>query len=253
MRIAVVGGTGTLGRQVAEELGRRGHEVRALSRGAREFPIDLRTGEGLPEALEGCDAVVDASNASSATRAAETLVEGSKRLLTAERTAGVRHHVCVSIVGCDQAGLAYYRVKTEQERVVEQEPVPWTIVRATQFHELVDALFTTAARWRVIPVPRVPLQTVRSAEAARAVADIAEGTALRERVQVAGPEITELPELARSWRSITGRRVLLLPLPLPGRLGRALRRGALTAEQPDTHGSTTFGTWLAAAHGRSRK
>ena len=114
MTIAIVGGTGTLGRKVTAELETRGHKVRPLSRHAPEYRIDLATGEGLGPALAGCDVVVNASN-SSARKPAGILVDGSRRLLEAEAPAGVTHHVCVSIVGCDQASLA----------------APWPEVRGT--------------------------------------------------------------------------------------------------------------------------
>ncbi|MGI5227637.1 SDR family oxidoreductase [Actinoallomurus sp. CA-142502] len=245
MRIAITGGTGTLGGHTAAELRARGHEVRVLSRRAPEYPVDLETGDGLAAALEGCDVVVDASNNSSK-RAGRVLVDGSRRLLAAEETAGVGHHVCVSIVGCERVPMAYFRVKTEQERVVENGPVPWSIVRATQFHEYVAATLTVAGRRGVLPVPRARLQTVAATEAARAVADVAEGPTRRGRVAVAGPEIADARDLARTWRSATGRRAPLLPLPLPGRLGRALRAGALTAERPDVRGTVPFAAWLTA-------
>ena len=245
MRIAIAGGTGTLGRPVAEALRSRGHEVRVLSRRGPEYRVDVTTGEGLAEALEGVDVVVDATNDSSK-HAADTLVEGSRRLLAAEEVAGVGHHVCVSIVGCELVPARYFRIKAEQERVVEEGPQPWSIVRATQFHELVDMALAPTARKHLMPVPRVPLQTVASTEVARVVADVAEGAPRRGRVEVVGPEVVDARELARTWRSTTGRRALLLPLPLPGRMGRALRAGALIAERPDVRGTTPFATWLAA-------
>jgi uncharacterized protein YbjT (DUF2867 family) len=245
MRIAIAGGTGTLGRPVAEALRSRGHEVRVLSRRGPEHRVDVTTGEGLAEALEGVDVVVDATNDSSK-HAADTLVEGSRRLLAAEEVAGVGHHVCVSIVGCELVPARYLRIKAEQERVVEEGPQPWSIVRATQFHELVDMALAPAARKHLMPVPRVPLQTVASTEVARVVADVAEGAPRRGRVEVVGPEVVDARDLARTWRSTTGRRALLLPLPLPGRMGRALRAGALIAERPDVRGTTPFATWLAA-------
>lgn len=245
MRIAIAGGTGTLGRPVAEALRSRGHEVRVLSRRGPEYRVDVTTGEGLAEALEGVDVVVDATNDSSK-HAADTLVEGSRRLLAAEEVAGVGHHVCVSIVGCELVPARYFRIKAEQERVVEEGPQPWSIVRATQFHELIDMALAPTARKHLMPVPRVPLQTVASTEVARVVADVAEGAPRRGRVEVVGPEVVDARELARTWRSTTGRRALLLPLPLPGRMGRALRAGALIAERPDVRGTTPFATWLAA-------
>jgi uncharacterized protein YbjT (DUF2867 family) len=247
MRIAIAGGTGTLGRHVAAELAARGgHEVRVLSRSSPDFPVDLATGAGLTDALAGCDAVVDASNATSTKKAEQVLVEGSRRLLAAEEDAGVRHHVCISIVGCERLPVGYYRVKTEQESVVRGGPVPYTIVRATQFHELAATVLDGAGRWRVLPVPPIRLQTVAAAEVAALVADVAVG-APRDRVEIAGPQVQTARELARTWRSVTGRSALLLPLPLPGKFGRTLREGGLTAaDGTGSRGTITFADWLAA-------
>jgi uncharacterized protein YbjT (DUF2867 family) len=245
MRIAIAGGTGTLGSLVAAELARRGHEVRVLSRSAPEYRVDLATGAGLAPALAGCDVVVDASNNSSR-HAAQVLVAGTRRLLAAEQAAAVRHHVCISIVGCEQVPMGYYRVKTEQERVVTQGPVPCSVVRATQFHELVLAALTAGGRWGVLPMPRAQLQPIACAEVAAVVADVAEGAPRPGHLQVAGPEVADARDLARTWRSVTGRRTALIPVALPGRLGRALRSGALTDDRPDVRGTVTFADWLAA-------
>ena len=246
MRIAVIGGTGTLGRHVCAELAARGHEVRAIGRSSPDFPVDLTTGDGLSAALDSCNAVVDASNATSAKRAAQVLVEGSRRLLAAEQRAGVGHHVCISIVGCDRVPMGYYKVKVEQEGVVRHDGVPYTIVRATQFHELAAAALGAAGKYRVLPIPRLQLQTVAAAEVARVVADVAAGPPGRDQVQVAGPEVSSARDLARTWRSVTRRPALLVPVPVPGKLGRALRDGALTADDADVLGEITFADWLAA-------
>jgi uncharacterized protein YbjT (DUF2867 family) len=245
MKIAIVGGTGLLGRQVTAELRGRGHQVRVLSRNAPEYRVDLTTGAGLDAALDGCEAVVDASNNSSRTAAA-TLVEGTRRLLAAGQQAGVAHHVCVSIVGCDQVSLGYYRVKTEQEDVVAGGPLPWTIVRATQFHEFVAHMLGAAARYRVVPVPRGVLQPVAVAEAAHAVADAAVAGPRRGRVQVAGPDVTAIRDLAVTWRRAAGQRALLLPIPVPGKVGRALLAGSLTTAHPDVRGTVTFAAWATS-------
>ncbi len=245
MRIAIVGGTGTLGRHITSQLGARGHDVRMLSRSSPEYPVDLISGDGLAPALAGCDAVVDASNASAPRRAALVLVEGSRRLLAAEQAAGVGHHVCISIVGCERVPFGYYRVKAEQEQVVEHGPVPWTIVRATQFHELAGAALAAAGRLRLLPVPPLTLQTVAAAEVAPVVADAAASPARGHRIEVAGPQTMSARDLARTWRAATGRRALLVPIPVPGRTGRNLRAGALTSENPDVRGVQTFAGWLA--------
>ena len=248
MTIAIVGGTGTLGRKVAAELEARGHKVRPLSRHAPEYRVDLATGDGLAPALAGCDVVVDASNSSSR-KPAGVLVDGSRRLLAAEETAGVKHHVCVSIVGCGEVPMGYYRAKTDQERVVSQGAVPWSIVRSTQFYELVGTVIAAAGRWRVLPMPRGVLQPVACADAARAIADVAEGAPLNRCLTVAGPEVRELRDLARTWRDVTGHWALLVPMPVPGTVGRALRSGALTAPRPDVRGATGFADWLRSVSG----
>jgi uncharacterized protein YbjT (DUF2867 family) len=245
VKIAVAGGTGTVGALLVRELSERGHEVRALSRRSTDYPVDLRTGDGLDRALEQCEVVVDAVNNASPFGAAETLVAGSERLLGAERTAGVGHHVCISIVGCDRAPISYYKVKVQQERVCEHGPVPWTIVRATQFHELLAGVFGAAARWRLLPIVGARLQPVAAAEVARAVADVAADPPLRRRYAVAGPEIVDARELARRWQAVTGRRALRVPVAIPGKLGNALRDGALTAARPDVRGAVAFEQWLS--------
>jgi uncharacterized protein YbjT (DUF2867 family) len=245
MRIAIVGGAGTLGKHITAELSQRGHEVRVLSRSSPTFPVDLSTGTGLEAALTGCSAVVDASN--SQRKAHQVLVDGTRRLLAAEQRTGVGHHVCVSIVGCDQVPIGYYRVKTAQEQLVQGGPVPWTIVRATQFHELAASLFATCARYRVLPAPHLPVQPVAAAEVASAVATVTEGDPTGGRIQVAGPEVSNVAELARAWRSLTGRRATLVRVPLPGRVGRELTAGALTTSQADFVGTITFRDWLASA------
>jgi uncharacterized protein YbjT (DUF2867 family) len=244
MRIAIVGGNGTLGRHVTAELARAGHEARVLSRSG-EYRVDLSTGAGLTAALAGCDAVVDASNAQHNARA--VLVDGSRRLLAAAAEAGVAHHVCVSIVGCDQVAMGYYKVKTEQEEVVSTGPVPWTIVQATQFHELAASALAAAGKFRILPVPGLKLQTVAAAEVAQAIAGVAAGAPAHGRVRVAGPQVQTARELAMTWRRVTGRRAVLVPVPVPGRIGRTLREGGLTTSEPDIRGTTTFADWLAAS------
>lgn len=123
--------------------------------------------------------------------------------------------------------------------------MPFSIVRATQFHELASATLAAAGKYRVLPVPRMRLQTVAAAEVASAVADVTEGEP-RGRIQVAGPDVATARDLAGTWEAVTGRTALMLPLPLPGKIGRALRSGALTAGDADVTGTITFADWLTA-------
>jgi uncharacterized protein YbjT (DUF2867 family) len=246
MRTAVVGGTGTIGRRIAAALSRDGLEVRVLSRSADRYPVDLTTGAGLEAALAGCDVVVDASNGPPSRNARAVLVEGSRRLLGIEARAGVGHHVCVSIVGIEDVPMRYYRLKLEQERVVESAAVPWTIVRSTQVHDLLGSMLTAAGRWHVLPAARAQFQPVDVDEAAAAIAAVATDAPRRARTTVAGPEVHDLRSLGRIWRKATGRYAIEIPIPLPGKLGRALRDGRLTCTNPDVRGTRTFAAWLPA-------
>jgi uncharacterized protein YbjT (DUF2867 family) len=175
------------------------------------------------------------------------LDEGGRRLLEAERRAGVGHHLAASIVGIDDVPLGYSRVKVEQEQVVREGGVPFTIVRATQLHSMLAALFCAAsARARVLPVGPARLQTVDAAEVAGLLADIAEAAPRDGVVTIAGPETRTLTDIARTYRaSSERRRALLVPVVPPGRLGRKLRAGALTDPRPYRRGTTTFAQWLA--------
>lgn len=253
MVVAVVGGTGSLGKPLAAELAARGDEVLVLSRnapvklpeGASHRQIDLTREEtGLDEALAaGVEVVVDASNSMSR-NAGPVLVEGTERLLAAAARARVRHYVGISIVGCDRVPTAYYGVKLEQERAIAAGGVPWSLLRATQFHDLLAWAFEQAARARMRPIGSARLQPVDVAVVAARLADAAQAEPAGLLPEVAGPEILTLSELSKAWRA-SRRRHLLLPLPIPmiGRIGRPLREGAL-CNADAAAGGATFEQWL---------
>lgn len=251
MRVAVIGGTGTLGRLVVAELAAAGDEVRVLSRtatgvpaGVTHHPLDLRTGDGLAAALDGIDAVVDAANANA--KADDVLVAGTRRVLAAGQAAGVGHHVLISIVGCDRVPVGYYRAKTAQERVLAEGPVPWSLLRATQFHPLLDGLFATSARFGISPRARVPVQPIDPrVVAVRMAAAVHAGPGGRL-PDLAGPRIERADELAATWARATGRRRLPLPIPVAGKLGRALRAEGLCSRAGTTEG-LDFAGWLRAS------
>jgi uncharacterized protein YbjT (DUF2867 family) len=236
MRIAIVGGNGMVGAEAARELERRGHEVRILSRKA-QFAVDLRDGSGLAAALDGVDVIVDAANGDR-----KVLVDGTARLLRAAREAGVAHHVGVSIVGVDRVGGRYYRAKLAQEEQVRRSGVPWTIVRATQFHTLVARTFAASAKLGIVPSAALPMQPVDACEVGRVLAETAEAEPSLAITQFAGPEVVSVRELARRWRRKTGSRAVPVRLPVT----RALRSGGLT-NTGAWRGSVTFDEWLEAA------
>jgi uncharacterized protein YbjT (DUF2867 family) len=139
--------------------------------------------------------------------------------------------------------MGYFQVKAAQEVAVMEGPVPWTVVRATQFHEYLAAMLGAGARYGLLPVPPGLVQPVASAEVARLVAEVAVGAPRRRRVEIAGPEVSGFRPLILAWRRAARKRAVLVPLPLPGALGRALRDGAVTNPHPDVRGELTFRSW----------
>lgn len=253
MKVAVVGGTGVLGKPLVATLAARGDEVLALSRkpgrtmpeGVSHQRVDLTTGDGLAEALAGVEVVVDASN-SSPRDAAPVLVEGTKRLLRGGEAAGVRHHVGVSIVGCDRVPMPYYKVKVEQEEAIAAGEVPWSLLRATQFHTLVAWFFSQAARWRILPTGKARLQPIDPAVVAQHLADATHADPAGRLPDVGGPEIHTLAELAGTWRATNDGRLLPLRIPTVGKIGRPIGEAAL-CDPGAAAGGPTFEQWLADA------
>jgi uncharacterized protein YbjT (DUF2867 family) len=234
MRIAIVGGTGTVGAEAARELERGGHVVRVLSRHAPEHSVHLRDGSGLAAALDGVDVVVNAANGNR-----NVLVDGTARLLSAAEEAEVHHYVGVSIIGIDRVGIPYYRAKLAQEGLIQRSGVPWTIVRATQFHPFMARTFAATAKFGIVPCLDFPMQPVDPREVGRVLAETAEAQPSLAITPFAGPEVVSACELARRWRQRTGSRAVPVRLPVT----RALRSGALT--DPDARrGGVTFDEWL---------
>ncbi|MYW48267.1 SDR family oxidoreductase [Streptomyces sp. SID161] len=245
--ILVTGGTGTLGRLVTERLRADGHEVRVLSRHTRPYAVDLRTGgAGLDAALAGAETVVHCASTQGGgdDRAA-------RNLLAAARRAGVGHLVYISIVGVDQVPMGYYRTKLAVERLIEESGLGWTVLRATQFHDLLVTLFERLAKSPVLAVPAgVPDQPVEVAEVAGRLVELALGAPAGRVPDMAGPEVRGLDSLARAYLRATGRRRPVVRVPLAGGTYRAFRSGGHLA--PDRAvGEVTFEEYLAARFGGS--
>ncbi len=246
--VAVVGGTGTLGAPVVRELLARGADVRVLSRNAARVPdgathdrVDLTSGEGLADALAGVEAVVDAANS---TKGAEkVLVEGTRRLLEAEAGAGVTHHVAISIIGIELVPISYYRVKLAQEEAIESGPIPYSILRAAQFPQLLAEAFTAAARFGVRPTGTAKVQPIDPAVVAARLADAALTDPAGRLPDIAGPKAQTLSELSHRWADARGKRRLPLRVPAWGKMGRALAAGALCDPAAATPGED-FEEWL---------
>jgi uncharacterized protein YbjT (DUF2867 family) len=251
MKVAVVGGTGVLGALLVTELAARGDEVLALSRkpgkplpaGAAHRRVDLSTGEGLAEALAGIEVVLDAAN--TAPTQGKALVAGTRRLLDAAATAGARHLLGISIVGCDRVPMPYYKAKVEQEEAIATGEVPWSLLRETQFHSLLDWAFQSAARWRLVPTGKALLQPVDPTVVAKRLAQAAHAEPAGRLPDIAGPEVHTLTELAQIWRDAKGRRQLPLRIPMVGKIGRPVREAAL-CNAGAAAGGQTFEQWLTS-------
>ncbi|MFG3104178.1 SDR family oxidoreductase [Streptomyces sp. NPDC048182] len=242
----VTGGTGTLGRLVAERLRTAGHEVRVLSRHALPYSVDLRRPDsGLDVALAGVGTVVHCASAPGGgdERAA-------RRLIAAARRAGVGHLVYISIVGVDRVPLRYYRAKLAVEGLVERSGLEWSLLRATQFHDLVVEMLAGMARPPVMVVPAgLTDQPVEVAEVADRLAEMARGGPVGRVPDLGGPEVRTVESLARAYLSATGRRRRLVRVPLAGAAYRGFRDGGHLTSGPALLGTGTFEEYLARRFG----
>ncbi|MEV8314861.1 NAD(P)H-binding protein [Streptomyces sp. NPDC059900] len=196
MNITVIGGTGLIGSQLVARLREAGHEVVASS---LSTGVDLLTGAGLDEALKGADTVVNVSNSPTFDEASPDFFRTTTgNLLAAGERAGVRHQVILSIVGVDQVPqLDYYRAKTLQEDLLRQGPTPYSIVRATQFFEFMDAVLSWTSDEQTVRLPATRIQPLATADVVQALADVTTAPPRNGTLDVAGPDVFPLDELGR--------------------------------------------------------
>ncbi|MFE4197427.1 SDR family oxidoreductase [Paenarthrobacter sp. NPDC056912] len=256
--LCVAGGTGQVGRHVVRLALAAGHEVSVLSRhvpppgsekrhdGATYHAGDVTTGVGLADALAGADVVVDCLEGQLG-KARKQFADGGSRLLESAHQAGTGKAVALSIINCDMSNYSYYVSKAAKERVYAKSPLETVVVRATQFHSLVDMVFSAGARIRLIPSFKgVEFQAISPADVAQALLEAAleRVSAEQHRVRtVGGPEVMAMKDMAVSWKGATGSRGRIVELPLPGPMGAYLRAGQnLVPEQ--AYGSETFVSWL---------
>ncbi len=254
--ILVTGGTGTLGRLVVPRLRDAGCDVRVLSRRSREggegvefVTGDLATGEGIDAAVEGTEIIVHCAGS---TKGDE---DKARHLVRAASRAGVRHLVYISVVGADRIPVAsaidramfgYFGSKLAAERAVAESGLPWTTLRATQFHDLILMTARQMARLPVIPVPPgFRFQPVDAGEVADRLVELALGTPAGLVPDIAGPRVYGMAELLRGYLRARGKHRPIVPVPLPGKAARAFRAGANLAPDRDV-GRRTWEDFLAA-------
>jgi uncharacterized protein YbjT (DUF2867 family) len=246
-RVLVTGGTGVLGRELVGRLRDRA-EVRVLSRRPPQGPGfvrgDLETGEGLAAAVEGVDVIAHCASAADYWRPQRDVTQ-TRRLLDAVR--GARPHlVYVSIVGVDRIPFAFYRAKLDAERLVEDSGLPWTVLRATQFHDLMLMYLMRLSKGPVAVVARRSLfQPVDVGEVAERMAELVKGPAAGRVAELSGPRVESMADLMRSYLVAVRRRRPILELPLWGRLGAAFGVGGQLLTDGD-RGTVTFADYLHA-------
>jgi uncharacterized protein YbjT (DUF2867 family) len=196
MKFAVIGGTGLIGSQVVKNLNAAGHEAVPHS---KSTGVDVVAGQGLEQATAGADVVINLTNSPTFDEASLAFFQTSMdNLLAASQKNGVRHFVILSIVGVDQVPeLDYYRAKALQEDILVAGPIPYSIVRVTQFMEFMDATMSWTTSGDTVRLPTTPLQPIAAQDVADAVAEVAAGNPLRGIRNVAGPDVFPLDELGR--------------------------------------------------------
>ncbi|MES5816645.1 NAD(P)H-binding protein [Streptomyces sp. RG80] len=251
-RILVTGGTGTLGRQVVPLLRAAGCEVRVLSRGAREggdgveyVVADLLTGEGVEAAVAGVGTVLHLAGGPKGDD------EATRNLVRACVRAEVRHLVYISVVGADRVPLAWLRTKLDSERTIAESGIPWTTLRAAQFHDLTLTMIEKMTKLPVLPVPGgLRLQPVDSAEVAARMAELTLGEPKGLVPDIVGPKVYDIAELARPYLELRGRRGRMrMPVRIPGKAGKAYRAGANLSSEGAEAGKGTWESFLAGRVG----
>ncbi|MFC7529751.1 SDR family oxidoreductase [Actinoplanes sp. GCM10030250] len=242
MKIAVIGGTGLIGSQVVGMLKAGGHEAVPHS---PSTGLDLISGKGLAEALTGADVVVNLTNSPTFDEASAGFFRTTMdNLLSAAADAGAGHAVVLSIVGVDQVpNLDYYRAKLLQEEILRAGPVPYSIVRATQFFEFVSAVMSWTADDNVVRLPATKIQPMAASDVAQAVAEVSAGAPLRGIRNVAGPEVFTLDDLGRVTLATQGDRRTVVTDNTAGMFA-AIEGDAIIAGDDAVIAKTSYREWL---------
>ncbi len=244
LRVAVAGGTGRTGRRVVTALQRAGHPTVVLSRSSG---VDLVTGSGIDRALADVDAVIDVTNTlvTDDDAAREFFANATGNLLGAEQRAGVAHHVLLSILGVDRVhGNAHYVGKRHQEDLVRTGSIPFTIVRAAQFHEFAAMVVGWTRRGQTAVVPPLLVQPVAVSDVADVLATTAAAAPRLGTIDLAGPGPQDLVDMARRTLARRGESLTLIPSWREGPFGIEMAGEVLLPGPEALLAPTTFESWL---------
>ena len=245
MKIVVIGGTGLIGSKLVGKLGGAGHEAVAAS---PDSGVNALTGEGLAEAVDGAQVVVDVADAPAWDDAAvlDFFQTSSRNLLAAEVAGGVGHHVTLSVLGADRLpDSGYLRAKVAQEEVVKAGALPYTIVRATQFFEFIGRIADSSTDGNTVRLPPALVQPEAADDVASTLADVAVGAPLNDTVELAGPEAFRLDELARRVLKASDDRRQVTADVHARYFGAELDDRSLTPGDDARIASTRFEDWLS--------
>jgi uncharacterized protein YbjT (DUF2867 family) len=244
MKIVVIGGTGLIGSKLVKNLRERGYDVLAAS---PNTGVNTITREGLAQAMDGAQIVVDVANAPVWEDKAvlEFFETSGRNLLAAEAAAGVRHHVALSIVGSERLpDNGYFRAKVAQENLIKASGIPYTILRATQFFEFVGGIAQSATVGEDIHLSPALIQPIASDDVAAALTDVTLAPPVNGTVEVAGPEAMPLDELVRRFLSATQDARKVVPDVHARYFGAALDDQSLTPGKNPRLGAIHFEDWL---------
>lgn len=247
MKIVVIGGTGLIGSKVVEKLRAHGHEAVAAS---PNTGVNTITGEGLAEAIKGASVVIDVSNSPSwEDNAVMHFFETSTRnLLAAEASAGVKHHVALSVVGSERLiESGYFRAKIAQETLIKSSSIPYSIVRATQFFEFIKGIADFSTEGNTVRLPSALIQPMAAEDVAAAVCRVAVGSPLNSTVEVGGPEKFHLDELIRQGLAAHNDPREVIADPQARYYGIKVNDSSLIPGPGARLGETRFKDWLSPA------
>ncbi|EJN24423.1 putative nucleoside-diphosphate sugar epimerase [Pseudomonas sp. GM79] len=250
MKIVVIGGTGLIGSKLVQNLRERGHDVLAA---APSTGVNSITREGLAQAMDGADIVVDVANAPSWEDQAvlDFFETSSRNLLAAEAAAGVRHHVALSIVGSERLPEnGYFRAKVAQENLIKASSIPYTILRATQFFEFVGGIAQAATVGEEICLSPALIQPMASDDVVAALTEVTLATPVNGTVEVAGPEAMPLDELVRRFLRATQDTRKVVPDVHARYFGSVLDDQSLTPGKNPRLGAIRFEDWLGQSTAR---